>query len=198
MTNEMLPWDHPDPFADARRRAVKLAEEHADPLSVPSYLQAREIGMMLAALRASYVCMFSSGVGYGALHAASHFGTTGRAEVVEPDPAIAEFTEGLARQHALSEIVRVHLGAPGTVVPSLNGPYDAMVVDDLGTRHGEMAGDIVRLTRTGGAILAQLHEPLATESDGAHRSLAEAFLADGRLLCHIPPGPGLAIIVRHR
>src|SRR5690606_24917283 len=122
--------------------ALKLAEEHGSPQPVPSYLHAREIGAMLAAVRASYVCLFSSGVGYGALHAAAQF-RTGRVDVVEPDPAIAEFTEGLAHQHALNEIVRVHLGTPGAVVPSFSGPYDAMVVDDLGLAHGEMADDIV-------------------------------------------------------
>jgi predicted O-methyltransferase YrrM len=198
MTNDSLPWDHPDPFADARDRALALAETHSDPLQVPGYSMARELGVLLAAFRASYVCLSSSGVGYGALHASSHFRNTGRADVVEPDPAIAEFTGSLARQHALSEIVRVHLGAPSAVVPSLNGPYDAMVVDDLGPRHGEMADDIVRLTRTGGVILAQVRQPISGESAPGHRSLAEAFLSDGRLLCHIPTGPGLAVIVRRR
>jgi predicted O-methyltransferase YrrM len=197
MTTDLLPWDHPDPFADERQRAVKLAEEHSDSLSVPSYLEARAMGTMLAAVRASYVCVFSSGVGYGALHAAAHF-RTGRVDVVEPDLAVAEFTEKLAHQHALGEIVRVNLGSPANVVPSLNGPYDAMVVDDLGTRHGALAEDIVRLTRTGGVILTQIHESLAGEANAARRSLAESFLSDGRLLCHIPPSTGLAIIVRRR
>ncbi len=198
MTNESLPWDQPDPFAGARERALALAEAHSDPLKVPTYSTARELGVLLAAFRASYVCLFSSGVGYGALHASSHFRNTGRADVVEPDPAIAEFTESLARQHALGEIVRVHLGAPAAVVPSLNGPYDAMVVDDLGPRHGEMADDIVRLTRTGGIILAQVHEPISGESTPGHPSLAESFLTDGRLLCHIPAGAGIAVVVRRR
>lgn len=190
---------HPDPFASQREAAREYREQHGSLGILPSYSEARELAVLVAAVRATYVCMLYSGFGYGALHIASAFRLTGRLDVVESDPRAAEFAEKLVTQSAYNDRVRVNLGSHQNVVGSLNGPYDTILLDDWGTKYLPLFNDLVRLTRTGGCIIVQrLGGNTIPESLGESDSLLGAMVNDPRLYTSVPEALSPVIAVRLR
>jgi len=184
----------PDAFAAIRDLALSEAEKHARTSDVGSHQQIREITAMIASARASYVLLVNSGFGYLPLHLASTFGQTGQVDIVEQDPAVAAFVEQLARQLAVGDRVRVHVGTPGTVISSLNGPYDAVVLLTAQVDATFRVEDAVRLTRTGGMILITN----AGDSGDVGAAVLEALATDARLLTSFPPDLAPVLAVRRR
>lgn len=181
-----------DEFEADREAALDFANRHGiDPGAVPSFDEARETAVMVAACRASYVLAIGSGLGYPALHTASVFGYTGRLDLVEASPAAAAFVEERASAHAIGDRVRVTLGAPSSVVPSLSGPYD-VIVASAATVDADLAEDLVRLLRTGGAMLVR------RAPEGSSSPVLTRLARDARLLWHIPVAGGLAVGVKRR
>jgi predicted O-methyltransferase YrrM len=191
---------HPDPFASQREAAEQFRQQHGSVGALPTYIEARELAVMIAAVRASYVCMLFSGFGYAVLHVASAFRHTGRLDVVESDPVAAEFVERMVTQASLNDRVRVNLGAHSSVVGSLNGPYDAIVADDTGTRYLPLFDDVVRLTRTGGCIIVQTlgEEGPSTEGGLESNSLLGSLVNDPRMFTSVPRTLNPIISVRRR
>lgn len=190
---------HPDPFAAQRESAVAYREKHGTTGPLPAYAEARELSVLVSAIRGSYACMLYSGYGYGALHVATAFGHTGRLDVVESDPAVAEFAEALVRQESLGDRVRVNLGSHANVLGSLNGPYDVVIADDWGARYLPVFQDMVRLTRTGGCIIVQrLGEDAIPETLDPSKSLLGALANDPRLYTSVPRSLSPMLSVRRR
>jgi predicted O-methyltransferase YrrM len=190
---------HPDPFAQQRAAAEKYREEHGGVGTLPTYAEARELSVLVAAVRATYVCMLYSGFGYAALHVTAALRHTGRVDVVESDPHAAEFAEKLVQQESLQDRVRVHLGAHANVIGSLNGPFDTILLDDWAERYQPLFEDLVRLTRTGGCIIAQrLTEAPIPQTLGESESLLGAMIGDPRLFTSVPPPLSPVIGVRRR
>lgn len=190
---------HPDPFASEREAAVRYREQHGAAGVVPTYSEARELAVLVSAVRGTYVCMLYSGFGYAALHVASSFRHTGRLDVVEADPGIATFAENLVAQESLDDRIRINRGSHSNVVSSLNGPYDTILLDDWGPRYLPLFDDLVRLVRTGGCIIVQrLSDSGIPQTLGQSESLLGALVNDPRLFTSVPQALSPVIAVRRR
>ncbi|MDZ7729269.1 MAG: class I SAM-dependent methyltransferase [Dehalococcoidia bacterium] len=186
---------YPDAFESAWEAAGRFAEQHELESRMVTYSRARELAILVAAMRASYVCMVWGGFGYPALHVASTFGHTGRLDLVEEDPLAANHVEEQIRHYAYTDRVHVTVGAPSNVVRSLNGPYDAVLVDDAGHRYAGVFDDLVRLLRTGGALVIAPGDSGPAEGQS---TLFDAVLQDSRLVAGAIGDDGLLVAVRRR
>lgn len=154
-------------------------------------------GRLLAALvhatRATYVLELGAGHGYGSLSIAAAFGLTGRLDAVEPSLDAVSCIEAAARDHGLSDRVKVIAAAPAAVVPGLNGPYDLVVVEQHGDGLLPVYGDLIRVMRTGGSLVL----PLVAHAEAA-RPLLERLAGDERLAAYFPESLAPVLVTRLR
>jgi len=190
---ESLTRLHPDRFAEVREEAVAHCAEHGCDATPVSFERARELGVLVRAMHASYVLELGTGLGYGGLHIVDAFGRTGRLDTVERDPVHAGLAEANFRRFAFTERVRVHAGRAAEVVPALNGPYDLIALDANPAGHLELYEHLLRLVRTSGSIVV---------APGAGGEAAPALLArlaeDDRVLPSFGPGLRHVVAVRLR
>lgn len=149
---------------DARpdRFAAALADlPEADRLDALAF--ARQLTATVRAMRATYVLHVASDLPSGAageaaavhasLHLAGAFGHTGQLETVVSHERLAAAIAAHAGRHALAERIRVHAGDAPTVVRALNGPHDLVVAGARWREYERMGDHLMRLVRTGGALL---------------------------------------------
>ncbi len=190
---ESLTQLHPDRFADVRNEAVTHCAEHGCDAIPATFLRAREMGVLVRAMHASYVLELDAGLGYGGLHVVDAFGRTGRLDTIERDPGHAALAGASFRRFAFAERVRVHCGRVVEVVPALSGPYDLIALNGAAAACLPVFEDLIRLVRTGGAIiLGKASDEMA--SSAFHSRLAE----DDRLLPSFGPGLRHTLAVRQR
>jgi len=190
---ESLTRFHSDRFAEMREEAVAHCAKHGCQAMPAPFLRARELGVLVRAMHASYVLELGTGLGYVGLHIMDAFGRTGRLDTVERDPGHAGLAEANFRRFAFAERVRVHSGRATDVVPALSGPYDLITLDADPAGHIELYEHLLRLVRTSGSIIV---------SPGADGEVAPALLShlaeDDRVLPSFGPGLRHAVVVRLR
>ncbi len=194
----------PDRYADVAAQYEPHRDNHRCTVFPPTPLSAREIGVFVRAMHASYVLELGTGLGYGGLHVAASFGATGRLDTIEIDPTHAAIAAENFRRFALEERVRLNQGAAHEVISALSGPYDLVVMDCDWADYPPLYEDIVRLVRTGGSIILANVAPLGWEIDGEAalpdanllREFLERLADDDRLLASF--GPALTQVVATR
>ncbi|MGE5594499.1 MAG: O-methyltransferase [Hyphomicrobiales bacterium] len=162
-----------------------------------SPIDVREVEVLVASTRATYVLEVGAGLGEATVHMAAAFGRTGRLDAIEPDPAHGAFLESLVRRLALDSVIRVNIATPANVISALSGPYDLLVVHrDLDTLV-PVYEDVIRLLRTGGSLAIRVPEaerPAASRDGGLLARMAE----DPRLLPWFAPALDRVIAARVR
>lgn len=183
----------PDPFDE-------LADEFAgqDEAISPAqlHLKARETAVLAAAVRSSYALAVGDGLTHAAFHVAATFGLTGHIDLVVSSQSLSRMAETAVTRHSLSEKIRVHLGKPAEVVPSLNGPLDFIVVELEPVACHQLYESLVRLLRTGGTLVFQPWQ--ADPDDEWLRELLDRLAGDDRFYAHMPAVESPLVAVRRR
>jgi predicted O-methyltransferase YrrM len=170
----------PDRFADLRQPSDTVAD-------------GRLLGALVHATRATYVLELGAGSGYGSLSIAGAFGLTGRLDAVEQSLDAVSRIEAAARDHGLSDRVKVIASSPAAVIPGLSGPYDLIVIEHHAGDLLPAYADLVRLLRTGGSLAF----PAIADPDAA-RPLLERFAGDERLAAYFPASLSPVLVTRLR
>jgi predicted O-methyltransferase YrrM len=153
------------------------------------------------------VLSFTAGLGYLALHLSDVFGHTGRLDVLDNDPVHAGMVESAARDHNLSDRINVHRGAVAQVVPSLNGPFDLVLLDAHLPIVAPLYADVTRLLRAGGtlaiadpaAVFAAAAAPGADTRDATlTREFLNRLAGDDQFYSAFQSPPAPVIAVRRR
>lgn len=195
-----------DRFAAVREAAEAHLASHACGALLPTLSEARYLAAIAAAARATYVLAFSSGLGYLALHLSEVFGHTGRLDLLENDASHASIVEAAARTHGLADRINVYRGRVADVVPSLNGPFDLILLDAKLAEVAPLYDTLVRLLRTGGSLVIAnaegVHGASTAEEPGRDEVRAREFLdrlaADEQVYAAFPAVPSPIIAVRRR
>jgi predicted O-methyltransferase YrrM len=170
----------PDRFADLR----SPAEPSAD---------GRLLAALVHATRATYVLELGAGGGYGSLSIAAAFGLTGRLDAVEQSLDGVARIEAAARDHGLSDRLKVIAAPPAAVLPGLNGPYDLVVVEPCTGGLLPVYADLIRVLRTGGSLIL----PAIADLD-ATRPLLERLAGDERVAAYFPETLAPVLVTRLR
>lgn len=193
-----------DRFAAVRSDAEAHVASHGCETWLPGLHEARQLAGIVAAARATYVLAMPSALGYLTLHLAEVFGHTGRMDVLENEVSHASLIETAARTHGLADRIVIHGGRPAEAIPSLNGPFDVVLLDH---RLASVAGIyevLLRLIRTGGSlVIANTPDLYAAATGESHEAIAvRAFLErlalDEQVYAAFSPGGGPVIAVRRR
>ncbi len=153
-----------------------------------------------ASSRASYVLALGDSLAYPSLRVADGFGTVGRLDLVLRDNALASTIDAALTRHDLGEALRVHRGTPAQIVPGINGPYDLVLAALPPPQLDDLYEPIVRLLRTGGALVVAPWDRTIGEGDAVpgEADFLNRLADDARLLAYLPATESPLIAVRRR
>ena len=165
---------------------------------------ARLVEVLLAAAGARRVLEVGTLFGYSAIRMARALGDGGHIDTVEADADNADAAQRWLERAGVAGRVTIHRGAALEVLPRLDGPYDAALLDAAKDEYPAYLEHALRMVRGGGLVLAdnvlwgrRLADP-SVDDEGIRgiRTYVDRVASDPRLMSTlVTVGDGLAVSV---
>lgn len=139
-----------------RDEQLDRIDREADPAAPPSIGAdvARYLEVTIASTRAIRVMEVGTAAGYSTVTLARAVGDGGEVLAVEIDPELAGATRTNLERCGLSHIARVITGDAAEVVPTLEGPFDLILLDGDKAQYPMLLEACVPRLRLGGLLIA--------------------------------------------
>ena len=139
-----------DPF-------LRDVEVRARQLNIP-ILRRETVSLLItliAALKPEYILEVGTATGYSALFMASVGKDTLRIDTIErnkTNAGMAAENFRMAREHGITQEIRLLRGDAADILPGLEGPYDFIFMDAAKGQYPALLPEVLRLLRPGGML----------------------------------------------